>query len=439
MGDASPTCMDGKGAKMESQETFVTELLDSGLRVVGQPMVGVESAAIGFLVGAGARDDSPRAHGVSHFTEQMLVRGTHRFDARQLSDRFDSLGISYDTSAGIEMSIVNAVLLGDRWHDALELLGEVVFAPTFPEESVDNVRSVLLQEIRQREDQPAQKVFDLARRQLFAGSPLAHDVLGSEESIDGMTRRDLVEYWTQRYTVPNSLVSIAGKFDWDGVVARLTELSKAWPGIGSRTSVESPASSSSVLVVERDTNQEHLGFALPAVSASDPDYYVAALFAQVVGGISVSRLWREVREKRGLAYAVQARFDGLEKSGLFRVYCGTSADRAHESVEVILDELRGVRTNPITEAELHLAKTKLKSQFVMRSESTSARMVANLRSWWFEERLRPLGEVSERIEHVSVQDVQRLVERLDIPNQLAAVAVGPRKEDELFGHMLARS
>src|SRR5579859_1715345 len=136
-GDASKGRTNLKGAIMESQETFVTELLGSGLRVVGQPMAGVESAAVGFLVGAGSRDDGPATQGVSHFTEQMLFRGTKTYDARELSDRFDSLGISYDSSAGIEMSIVNAVLLGERWQEAVELLGEVVYRATFPEDAVE--------------------------------------------------------------------------------------------------------------------------------------------------------------------------------------------------------------------------------------------------------------------------------------------------------------
>lgn len=185
--------------------------------------------------------------------------------------------------------------------------------------------------------------------------------------------------------------------------------------------------------------QENIGFAFPGVPIGDPHYYAAALFSQALGGSSNSRLFQEVREKRGLAYAVQARFDGLEKTGLFRIYVGTSVERAHESVEVILREIRSAQDSGITQDELNLSKTRLKSQMVMRSESTSARMVANLRTWWFEQTLRGLDEIKERIDAVTVDEIRDLLQSLDISANLGAVALGPRTEQELFGSVLAQS
>jgi predicted Zn-dependent peptidase len=192
-------------------------------------------------------------------------------------------------------------------------------------------------------------------------------------------------------------------------------------------------------VIERDTTQENIGFAFPGVSIVDAHFYAAGLLAQTLGGSSNSRLFQEVREKRGLAYAIQARFDGMEKTGLFRVYVGTSADRAHESVEVIIDELRRLEQSGITEEELNLSKTRLKSQLVMRSESTGARMAANLRSWWFEQKLHSLQEIKDLIDHVTVDEIFDVVQSLGITRNLTAVALGPRSEDELFGGVLARS
>jgi predicted Zn-dependent peptidase len=158
-----------------------------------------------------------------------------------------------------------------------------------------------------------------------------------------------------------------------------------------------------------------------------------------MGGSSYSRLFQEVREKRGLAYAVQARFDALEVTGMYRVYVGTSAERAHESIEVIMEELKKVEESGLSEDELTLAKTRLKSQLLMRSESTSSRMVANLRSWFFEETLRSLQDVKDRIERVRTEDVLRLTQTLGITRNLAAVAMGPESEQDLFGRVLAQS
>jgi predicted Zn-dependent peptidase len=203
--------------------------------------------------------------------------------------------------------------------------------------------------------------------------------------------------------------------------------------------VSVPTPHSGISVLHKDSTQENIGVAFPAVAVADPQYYVAALVAQALGGSSHSRLFQEVREKRGLAYAVQARFDGLERAGMMRVYVGTSAERAHESVEVVMDELRKLEEDGITEDELRLSKTRLKSQLVMRSESTLARMASNLRSWWFEETLHSLSNVAQRIEDVDASAVTSLVSNLGITEKMTFVALGPRTEDELFGNVLARS
>ena len=425
--------MTGKNAAYNSAT------LSSGVEVVGQQMSGVESVAVGILVGAGARDEDGTHAGLGHFTEQMLFRGTHSMDARQLSDRLDALGIDYDSSSGIEMSMLHAVLLGRRLPEALDLLSDVARSPAFPEDALENVRTLLLQELRQREDRPAQKVLDLLRRTVYAGSSLGNDVLGTEESLQRLSREDLVDFWTQRYVAANMTISIAGNFDWDRALEQLNRITSPWPRGDRRRESDAPDSHATVTVVVRDTAQEHLGFAFPGVAVADPDYYAAVLLAQAFGGGANARLHQEVREKRGLAYAANARFDGLESTGLFRVYVGTSADRAHESVEVVMAELEKLERDGLTAEELDLAKTRVKSSLIMRSESSAARMGANARSWWFERRLRDLDELRDRIDAVTLDAVSELIARLGITRNLASVALGPRSEDELFGAVLSRT
>lgn len=424
---------------MEQGSVFLEHRLECGAQVVGQPMRGVESAAIGILVGAGARDEQAAHFGVSHFVEQMLFRGTEHLDARQLSDRLDDFGVSYDSSSGVEMTLISAVLLGEHTLQAADLLLDVARYPAFPSDDLDNVRALLVQERRQREDRPAQRVMELLRQRFYRGSPLAHDVLGAEETIESMSRDDLVQYWSDRYTPNNVIISVAGRFDWDPLVQQLVRLTSGWRTGSGRMQMESPGLQSSVEVVHRQAAQENLGFAFPGVPVTHDDYYALALAIQALGGSSNSRLFQEVREKRGLAYAVQARFDGLEKSGMVRVYAGTTAERAHESVEVIVNELATLADKGISDDELELSKTRLKSQLIMRSESSSARMLSNMRNWWFEGRLRTLHEVKERIDSVTLDQVRGVIGSLGIMSNLTAVALGPRTEEELFGGLLAHS
>jgi predicted Zn-dependent peptidase len=423
---------------MEQADTLLHERLADNLQVVGQPMDGVESAALGILVGTGARDEMPQTSGISHFTEQILWRGTEHYDARALSERFDALGIDYDSSAGIEMTLFSAILLGNRLPEALELLADVVRYPTFPDEDIEQVRALILQEIRQREDRPAQKVLDRLRQQFFAGSPLGHDSLGSEDTISALTRTDLAEYWAQRYTANNITVSIAGNFEWERALEQIKRITADWPQGEGRMALSPPTTYPGLSADQRELSQEHIGFAFPGVPAADPQYYAAQLLSQVLGGGVTSRLYRSVREERGLAYSVQSRVDGLERTGLFRIYVGTRVDRAPESVEVITAELRKLEAGGVTEEELALAKTRVKSQLVMRSESTAARMMANLRSWWFEGALHELDEVKQRIDAITREDISLLTTRLGITRNLAAYALGPRTEDELYGVALTR-
>lgn len=423
----------------QEADVFRSELLESNVQVVGQPMEGVESAAIGIAVSTGARDETAPHFGITHFTEQMLFRGTEDLDARQLSERFDALGIEYDSTAGLEMTLLTAVLIGDRLPEAIDLLAEVIRQPSFPADAVDSVRDMIVQELRQREDRPGQKVMETLRQKYFAGSPLGHDVLGTQESANAIDRDDLVEYWRERYTTGGMVISVAGNFDWDRLIEQLREVSASWRRGNPPAPPPTPAPGRGITVIERDTAQENIGFAFPAVAAGDERFYAVQLLSQALGGGMNSRLFREVREKKSLAYAIQSRADGLQKAGLFRVYVGTTTERAHESVETIMDELRKLERDGITEDELRLAKTRVKSQVIMRSESTSARMAANLRSWWYEGKLHSLAEVQQRIDGVTLDDVRELAQTLGITEKLTVVALGPRSEDELFGRVLTPS
>jgi predicted Zn-dependent peptidase len=369
----------------------------------------------------------------------MLFRGTEHLDARQLSDRLDDVGISYDSSSGVEMTLINAMLLGEHTLPAAELLLDVARYPSFPADDLDSVRALLVQERKQREDRPAQRVMELLRQRFYRDSPLAHDVLGTEETVESMGREDLVAYWRDRYTPNNIIISVAGKFDWDPLLERLDALTSGWTEGSGRMVMDPPAPHTSVEVIHRQATQENLGFAFPGVPVTHEDYYALALAIQALGGSASSRLFQEVREKRGLAYAVQARFDGLEKSGMVRVYAGTTAERAHESVEIIVHELQRLADMGIDDDELQISKSRLKSQLIMRSESTSARMLSNIRNWWFEGRLRTLQEVKERIDSVTLEQIRDVLGSLSVMSNLTAVAVGPRTEEELFGGLLAHS
>lgn len=406
-------------------------MLPNGLQIVGQPLAGVQSVATGYLIGTGARDESWEFAGISHLTETTMFRGTDNMSSRELNDQLDRLGVGRSSSSGIELSMFSAVALGNHLLPALEILTDVIRRPAFPADDFEAVRGLQLQEIGQREDQPAQLAMDRMRQLYFSGSRFGNDVLGTRESVSMITRDQVVEYWRARYTPNNVILAVAGKFDWEPLLETVERLTEGWePGQG-RLSLEEPAINPATAVFEMPGAQENLAFAFPGVPNADPMYYPAALVSMVLGGGMNSRLFTEVREKRGLAYSVGARFDGLEKTGFTRVVAGTQPERANETLEVVQAELAKLETHGVTADELELAKTRLKSRVVMNSESTGNRMMAIGRDWWYEQRFRTLAEIRQEIDAVDVEAVSDYLLRIHLTENIGRVAIGPLSASDL--------
>ena len=281
-----------------SPTEFYSTTLPNGLQVVAQPLPGVQSVAAGYLIGTGARDENWESAGISHLTEATMFRGTDTMSSRELNDRLDRLGVGRSSSSGIELSMFSAVTLGGRLLPTLEILTDVIRRPAFPAEDFEAVRGLQLQEIGQREDQPAQLAMDRMRQLYFSGSRFGNDVLGTRESVSMVTRDQVVEYWRARYTPNNVILAVAGKFDWNPLLETVERLTAGWePGQG-RLTLEEPAINPATAVFEIPSAQENLTFAFPGVSNADPMYYPAALVSMVLGGGMNSRLFTEVREKR---------------------------------------------------------------------------------------------------------------------------------------------
>lgn len=410
---------------------YYSTILDCGLEVIAQPLPGVQSAAFGFFVGAGARDENWDVAGLAHLAEATMFRGTEHRSARELTDELDRLGVSRSSNTGVDMTLFSGVMIGDFVQNALTVFIDVLRHPAFPAEDLEAVRGLQLQEIGQREDQPAQLVMDRARQLFFAGSPLGNDVLGTHESVSGLTRDQVVTYWKTKYSPANILLAAAGKLDWQELLDTLESLCKDWHPDEARTSGLEPAINPAIRVQETETAQENICFTFPGVAYGHALYYPAALVSLALGGGMNSRLNTEVREKRALVYSVGCRFDGMEKTGLYRIYAGTQPDRARETVEVVNAELDKLQNGGLEATELELAKTRLKSRTVIASESTGNRAMTVGRDWWYQHRFRRLDQIRDQIDAVTLEDVIELLERIRITENLGMLAIGPLSAHDL--------
>jgi len=301
-------------------EPQITEL-DSGIRVVTEEVPSVRSVALGLWVRTGSRDETPAQSGVSHFLEHLLFKGTKRYSAIEIAEIFDGLGASVNAATGKETTNLYARFLDTHTDEVFDLLSEMLLGPTYPE--IDSERQVVLEEIAMYEDEPQDKVHDVLDAAVFGQHPLGRRVLGRAEVISSIPVPDIDAYHRQRYTGANIVVAAAGNLEHD----RIVELSKRHvepASAGDETALEPPRiDGSQVAFQQKDTEQFHICFGGAGIERGDERRYGLGVLDAVFGGSSSSRLFREVREKRGLAYAVGSYTQQYVDGGLIGIYVGT--------------------------------------------------------------------------------------------------------------------
>jgi predicted Zn-dependent peptidase len=403
----------------------VTEL-DSGLRVVTEVVSSVRSVALGLWVRTGSRDETPAQAGVSHFLEHLLFKGTKRYSAIEIAEIFDGLGASVNAATGKESTNLYARFLDTHTEEAFDLLAEMLLGPTYPD--IDSEREVVLEEIAMYEDEPQDKVHDVLDRAVFGGHPLGRRVLGEAEVISSIPVPDIDAYHRARYTGGNIVVAAAGNLDHEQIV----ELAKRHvepPASGDGAALGPPeVDGSQVAFQQKDTEQFHIAFGAPGIDRSDDRRYALTILDAVFGGSTSSRLFREVREKRGLAYAVGSYTQQYVDSGLIGLYVGTREENVEEACGIIGRELGSIHADGITDEELTRAKEHVKGRMVLSSESTAARMGRIGKALLFDTPLLTLDELIEKIDAVTGDEVAELARDLYDPATLSAAAIAPNEE-----------
>jgi predicted Zn-dependent peptidase len=399
--------------------------LGSGVRVVTEEVPSVRSVALGLWVRTGSRDETPAQAGVSHFLEHLLFKGTARYSAVEISERFDGLGATVNAATGKETTHLHARFLDEHTEEVFDLLAEMLLAPTYPD--VDSEREVVLEEIAMYEDEPQDRVHDFLADAVFGQHPLGHRVLGEAGVIASIPVPDVDAYHRARYTGEEIVVGAAGHLDHDAIVALAERLVS--PPVGSDASSPVGLDGATRLRFHRkDTEQYHICFGAPGLTRDDERRYALAVLDSILGGSSSSRLFREVREKRGLAYSVGSYNDQYTDSGLVATYVGTREDNVEEACAIIGAELERLRVEPVGDEELARAKESVKGRLVLTSESTAARMSRISRATLFGLPIEGLDEMVAKLDAVTVEEVAELAAELYGAERISAACVG-RDED----------
>jgi predicted Zn-dependent peptidase len=402
--------------------------LPSGLTVAVEPMVSTRTAAIGVWVGVGARDESEQQAGISHFLEHLLFKGTHTRSAIEISRSVDRVGGDINAFTSKEYTAYYCRVPARCVSSGIELLGDVLTSPALRDDDVASERQVILEELAMDEDSPEDVAHRAFSRALFGRHPLGRDTAGDRESVLGLTADALRQFFGDRYRTENTVVSIAGAVDTDEVIDQITKAFDAMPQGDGRVSRTAPGPTSggpTSVTIEDDTEQVHLLMGGRSLPRGDADREALDVVNHVLGGGLSSRLFDEIRERRGLAYSVFSSATSFADSGAWAVYAGTLPEHAGEVGELVGVELERLLADGITDDELEIAKGFLSGSYEMGLEDSGARM-SRLGG-----QLALLGEVRsvesqiERWWAVTHDDVARVIADVYGPAPTVKVALGP--------------
>jgi predicted Zn-dependent peptidase len=400
--------------------------LDSGVRIVTEAMPSVRSVSLGFWIGTGSRSETDEQAGLSHLLEHLLFKGSSKYESLEIDQIFDGMGAELNAGTGKETTSVYARVIDEHVAEAFDVMADMVFRPSLTD--VESERAVILEEIAMYEDDPQEKVFDLLGEAVFGDHPLGRAIIGRAPVIAQTPVEEIARFHAARYVPENVVIGAAGAIDHDAIV-RLTQERVTTAANGGRPTIASspaPTGYGSRRRFERkDTEQYHVCLGGVGLSRHDDRRFALRVLDTIFGGTSSSRLFQEVREKRGLAYAVYSFTSGYHDSGQIGLYVGTRADNLKEALTVVGSELTRLRKNPATTDELERAKENLKGRVVLALESTGARMNRLGSEVLAGAPLLSLDDVVARIDGVTLDDVGALVEELWAPDRLSAAGIGP--------------
>lgn len=404
--------------------------LPNGLRVITETMPGIRSVAAGAWVDTGTRDELPNEAGASHFLEHLLFKGSERVSAMELSRAFDRMGAESNAFTSKEYTCFWARLLDEDLDDGMGLLGEMLQQPAFRSDEIDSERHVVIEEINMSEDDPQDAVFERFTEAAFAGHVLDMPILGSRESILGMTRDDIVGYWKRRYGAGSTVFAIAGAVEHEQAVELVSRHFGEWAGAAVPHEFAEHKWDSALKIEVKDTEQANLVMGGKGLERGDDRRFAFDVLHHILGGGMSSRLFQTIREERGLAYSVYSFALPFADAGAWGVYVGTTPDQTETVMDLVSVELEKMMAVGITAEELDRAKSNMRGAMALGFEDANSRMVRlGKRELTGQEHIS-ISEHIARVEAVTGQDVLD-VARSVLGGPRVIGAVGPFEESNL--------
>jgi predicted Zn-dependent peptidase len=404
--------------------------LDNGIPLVVERIRGVHSVSLGIWVKVGSRYEYPEKNGISHFLEHMFFKGTRKRTARDIAVDIDSVGGDLNAFTSRETTTFYIKVLDEHLERGIDLLTDIFLHSTFPDADIEKEKSIIKEEIKMVEDTPDDYIHDLLYQTVWGHSGIGQPVLGRRETIKSFSGEDLVAHIRKYYGTRDTVISCAGNFDPDKLLSSLNRLLGDLRRGSEPRKGEVPEFRTSTEVYTKDLSEAHSCIAVKALPQESPERYALYLLNAIMGASVSSRLFQEIREKRGLAYSIYSFIAAYLDTGIWGVYAGSAKKRVVEVIELVTREMKSLKES-VTDAELKRAKDQLKGNLILGLESSSSRMQNIARQEIYHGRYFSTEEIIKEIDAVQLTQVKGLAERLFAPGAIALTVFGPVQPSQL--------
>ena len=408
---------------------ITSKVLSNGVQIVMEEMPQVQSVAMGVWVRTGAVNETEKYAGISHFVEHMMFKGTENRTARQIAGDIDRIGGQINAFTGKEATCYYVKCTAGNFFRAADVIVDMLENSRFDKIEMDRERFVIYEEIKMTRDQPDDLAHDTLVGKVFRGDTLGHSVIGTPTCLKQVTRNVIRRYVSDQYVRESMVVSIAGRFDPEKVIAYFESAFQSFKQKKPKTRYIEGDGKPACRVLVRDIQQSHLCLGCKSIALNDKRSYAFQILNNILGGSMSSRLFQNVREQKGLAYTVFSSQGSFSKSGIFEIYAGVSHDRVRAAVEAIREELELLRDGTISQDELDSSREQMKSGYVFSQESTSARMIANGKNQLLFGKIFTPEEVMESYDKVSLEDLYDLRTMITDIDRYSAVLVTGKRMD----------
>ena len=409
---------------------YKVHTLKNGLTIIGEEIPYLKSISLGVWINAGSRIENEKISGVSHFVEHMLFKGTKNRTSKMIASEIDNLGGQINAFTSKECTCYYVKLLNSHIDIGIDILSDMILNSLFDKNDIEKEKLVILEELKMYEDSPEDLAYDLLVENVYKDDTLGMNIIGTEKSLEGIGRDEIIDYFKKYYVPNNSVISICGNFDFEDMINKIEEKFSNWENKEVNIEVEEAKFNSCFIAKNKDTEQVNIAISLEAIPSEDiKEVYALSIINTVFGASISSRLFQKIREEQGLVYSIYSSQSLYKKCGELGIYASMSKENLKRVYEIILDEIKDLKINYLTQKEISESKEQLKGSYILGLESTSSRMMSIGKSMLLHREVRNTDEILKLIDEIDNDTINRVIDKVFNIDKLGVCIIGKNVEN----------